>query len=59
MAGFIDTFPKQLRQKHRRELFVAFVCLLSYIVGLSMCTNVRNVFTSKGANRQHNILKVS
>ncbi|XP_064637035.1 sodium- and chloride-dependent creatine transporter 1-like isoform X2 [Lineus longissimus] len=39
VTACVDAFPKLLRKGHRKEIFVAFVCLISYFVGLSMCTN--------------------
>jgi len=44
MEGFftaiIDEFPHYLRKKHAREIFVAIISLISYIIGLSMVTEV-------------------
>ncbi|CAH1778454.1 unnamed protein product [Owenia fusiformis] len=38
IAGLSDLFPKLLRAGKRRWAFVAFVCAIMYLVGLSMVT---------------------
>ena len=40
MTAIVDMFPNQLRKDKRREMFIALVCLVSFIIGLSMITNV-------------------
>uniref|UniRef100_A0A915L9S8 Transporter n=1 Tax=Romanomermis culicivorax TaxID=13658 RepID=A0A915L9S8_ROMCU len=58
MEGFftaiIDEFPQYLRKKHAREIFVAVVCFVSYLIGLSMVTEggmwVFQIFDDYGAS---------
>ena len=35
----MDFFPK-LRKGHRREMFIACYCMVSFLIGLTMITNV-------------------
>lgn len=35
-----DMFPKHLRGGHRREILTAAYCTLSFLIGLTMVTNV-------------------
>ena len=48
MEGFItaccDEWPHVLRKPVNKEIFILVVCVLSYIVGLSMVTEVLSVF---------------
>lgn len=39
VTAVVDVFPKQLYRKNRREIFIAVVSLVSFILGLSMVTN--------------------
>lgn len=40
VTAVVDVFPRTLRKGHRREYFIFFVCLLSFVLGLSMVTRV-------------------
>ena len=43
MTAIVDWLPHHLRRGYRKELFTAFVCLIWFLVGLSMVTEVRHV----------------
>ncbi|XP_046331791.2 sodium- and chloride-dependent GABA transporter 2-like [Haliotis rufescens] len=38
VTAVVDMFPHFLRQGHRREIFIACVCTMSFFIGLSMVT---------------------
>ena len=40
MTAIVDLFPKQLRRGYRKEIFIACVCMVWYLIGLSMVTKV-------------------
>ena len=40
MTAVVDLFPRFLRRGYRKELFTAFVCVIWFLIGLSMVTEV-------------------
>lgn len=38
ITAVVDIFPRYFRVKNRKEKFIAFICIFSYIVGLTMVT---------------------
>jgi len=38
VTAIVDLFPKQLRRGHRKEMFIGFMCMVWFLVGLSMVT---------------------
>lgn len=55
MEGFftaiIDEWPKYLRKSPNREIFIAVVSTISYLVGLSMVTEVSILQCLLGKNK--------
>jgi SNF family Na+-dependent transporter len=61
MEGFftavIDEFPQMLRgRRFGREIFIALICLLSYLIGLTTVTNVSCCRTISVIVRLGNVL---
>ncbi len=42
ITAVIDLFPRVLRRRGGREIFLAVYVIISFLVGLTMCTNVSN-----------------
>ena len=40
MTAIVDLFPQHLRRGYRKEMFTAFVCMIWFLIGLSMVTEV-------------------
>ena len=40
VTAIVDLFPKQLRRGYRKEMFIAFMCSIWFLIGLSMVTKV-------------------
>ena len=43
ITAIVDEFPHILRRRGNREIFIAIYCFLSFLVGLSMVTEVNTV----------------
>lgn len=44
VTAIVDIYPQHLRNSKTKKLFIAVICILSYIIGLSMVTNVSEIF---------------
>ncbi|MEQ2187495.1 hypothetical protein GOODEAATRI_005284 [Goodea atripinnis] len=40
ITSIVDLYPSVLRKGYRREIFIAVMCFISYLLGLAMVTNV-------------------
>ena len=40
VTAVVDLFPRFLRRGYRKELFTAIVCVIWFLIGLSMVTEV-------------------
>lgn len=47
ITSLVDLYPSFLRKGYRREIFIAIVCFLSYILGLTMVTEVSKTVIAK------------
>lgn len=43
ITSLVDLYPSFLRKGYRREVFIAILCCISYLLGLTMVTKVRTV----------------
>ena len=42
ITAIVDEFPFVLRRPGRKEVFIAIYCVFSFLIGLSMVTQVRD-----------------
>lgn len=40
ITSLVDLYPSFLRKGYRREIFIAIICSISYLLGLTMVTKV-------------------
>lgn len=40
ITSLVDLYPSFLRKGYRREVFIAIICCISYLLGLTMVTKV-------------------
>ena len=40
ITSLVDLYPSFLRKGFRREIFIAFICCISYLLGLTMVMEV-------------------
>ena len=43
ITAIVDEFPHILRRRGNREIFIAIYCFLSFLVGISMVTEVNSI----------------
>lgn len=40
VTAIVDLFPNHLRRGYRKEMFIGFMCIIWFLFGLSMVTEV-------------------
>lgn len=45
ITSLVDLYPSFLRKGFRREIFIALICSISYLLGLTMVTEVGGCLT--------------
>lgn len=45
ITSLVDLYPSFLRKGFRREIFIALICSISYLLGLTMVTEVCDSLT--------------
>ena len=43
VTAIVDRFPQYLRRGYRKEMFTALVCVVWFLIGLSMVTEVNRI----------------
>ena len=55
ITSLVDLYPSVLRIGYRREIFIAVMCCISYLLGLTMVTKV-STLTALQCNFMHYML---
>jgi hypothetical protein len=45
ITSLVDLYPSFLRKGYRREIFIAILCSISYLLGLTMVTEVSGCYS--------------
>lgn len=49
VTTIVDQYPKLLRRGYRKEIFIGFICIIMFFVGLAMVCNVSVALEERGA----------